>query len=36
MSSPSDNEALEAVAAEFRVWLEEKITRTLRVWADNL
>ena len=33
---PSDNEALEAVAAEFRVWLEEKITRTLRAWAVNL
>lgn len=33
---PSDSEASEAVAAEFRVWLEEKITRTLRAWAANL
>ena len=33
---PTDNEALEAAAADFRVWLEEKITRTLRAWAANL
>ena len=33
---PSDDEASEAVAAEFRVWLEGKITHTLRTWADNL
>ena len=33
---PTDNEALEAAAAEFRVWLEGKITHALRTWADNL
>ncbi len=33
---PSDSEAMEAVAAEFRVWLEERVTRALRFWADNL
>ena len=33
---PSDNEALEAFAAGFRVWLEEQVTRNLRVWADSL
>ena len=33
---PSDDEALEGVAAEFRVWLEEQITRGLRAWAANL
>ena len=33
---PSDDEALEGVAAEFRVWLEEQITRGLRVWGERL
>ena len=33
---PSDEEALEAVAAQFRGWLEEQITRSLRAWAANL
>lgn len=33
---PSDDEALEAVAAEFRVWLEDQITRGLSVWGERL
>ena len=33
---PSDGDALEVVVAEFREWLEEKITRCLRAWADSL
>ncbi|MXW25181.1 MAG: Fic family protein [Dehalococcoidia bacterium] len=33
---PSDDDARAAVAAEFRVWLEDKIRHCLRVWANNL
>ena len=33
---PSDSEAMEAVAAEFRVWLEERVTHTLRTWSYDL
>ncbi len=33
---PSDDEALEAVAAQFRVWLEEKIAHGLRAWGERL
>ena len=33
---PSDNEALEAIAANFRVWLEGHLTRILRSWGHNL
>lgn len=33
---PSDSEAMEAVAAEFRVWLEERVTHTLRTWVYDL
>lgn len=33
---PSDGEAHEAVAAEFRGWLEEQITRSLRAWGERL
>lgn len=33
---PSDSEALEAFAAEFREWLEEKITQGLQGWAASL
>ena len=33
---PTDDQALEGVAAEFRVWLEEHITRSIRSWAAGL
>ncbi len=33
---PSDDEALETVAAEFRIWLEKQITRGLRIWGERL
>ncbi len=33
---PSDSEAMEAFAAEFRVWVEEQITRAVRGWAASL
>ncbi|MXX19397.1 MAG: hypothetical protein F4X03_12235 [Dehalococcoidia bacterium] len=35
-AEPANDEALEAIKAEFRVWLDETITNGVRMWTEDL